>query len=104
MYWPVQSLSAPIKKATVRAGMEHNQRRLKAAKAPSIDYMSVFFRQHDCDHSLGDRRIGWVGRVKRALLVQITDCEKDQIACRLRTNQSRALQDDTRAHSLRVRR
>ncbi len=41
---------------------------------------SVFFGQHDGDDTLGDRRIGLVGRVRRnALIIEIIDFEKDQM-------------------------
>jgi hypothetical protein len=41
---------------------------------------SVLFSQHDCDYTLGDRRITWVGRVRSECLIEIIDLEKDRLS------------------------
>ena len=46
----------------------------------SAEGSSVFLRQHDRDHSLGDRGIGRVGRMTGEGLVVIIDLEKDSVA------------------------
>ena len=40
---------------------------------------SVLFSQHDCDDTLGDRRISRVGRVRSERFVEIIDLEKDRL-------------------------
>ena len=40
----------------------------------------VLFRQHDSNHALGDRRIGWVGRVLAKRLIVVVDLEKYRVA------------------------
>src|ERR1700724_2272464 len=41
---------------------------------------SILFGEHDRDHALGNRRIGWIGGVVGEALVEVVDLEKDPMA------------------------
>ena len=44
---------------------------------------SVFFRQHDCDHALGDRRVRWVRRMASQCFIVVPDLEHDHVSVRI---------------------
>jgi hypothetical protein len=41
---------------------------------------SVFFRQHDRDHALGDRGVGGIRRVEAARFFEIIDLKEELVA------------------------